>query len=77
MSPPDDPWVSAEGLWANGRDSIMHDLDHLSERVRLRVDRQHHDKWIVQSVHHAAEFICNMRLIQLELDVVPARVMRG
>ena len=60
--------VAAEGLWANGRDSIMHALHHFFERGRPRADRRHHDKWIVLSAHHAAECICNMRLIQLEPD---------
>jgi hypothetical protein len=62
----DDLLAAGEGLWANGRDSIIHALDHFSERDRPRADRRHHDKWIVMSVHHAAECICNMRLIQLE-----------
>jgi len=56
----------ATGLWMNGRDSIMHALDHFSERGRECSNRQHHDKWIVLSVHHAAECVCNMRLLQLE-----------
>lgn len=58
----------AKGLWMNGRDSIMHALDHFFERGRERSNRQHHDKWIVLSVHHAAECVCNMRLLQLEPD---------
>ena len=57
---------AAKGLWVNGRDSIMHALDHFAEREHERSDRQHHDKWIVLSVHHAAECVCNMRLLQLE-----------
>jgi hypothetical protein len=56
----------AKGLWENGRDSITHALDHFSERGRTTSNRRHHDKWIVLSVHHAAECICNMRLLQLE-----------
>ena len=68
MALSDDLLVAGEGLWANGRDSIRHALDHFSERSRPHVDRRHHDKWIVLSVHHAAECICNMRLIQLEPD---------
>jgi hypothetical protein len=44
----------------------MHALDHFSERGREVSNRQHHDKWIVLSVHHAAECVCNMRLLQLE-----------
>ena len=56
----------SDGLWANARDSIKHALDHFWERGQPRADRRHHDKWIVLSVHHAAECICNMRLISLE-----------
>ncbi len=55
-------------LWANGRDPIIHALDHFFERNRERTNRQHHDKWIVLSVHHAAECVCNMRLLELELN---------
>jgi hypothetical protein len=56
----------SDGLWMNARDSIKHALDHFWERGQRRADRSHHDKWIVLSVHHAAECICNMRLIELE-----------
>jgi hypothetical protein len=63
---PDKTPSISDGLWANARDSIKHALDHFSERDRPRADRRHHDKWIVLSVHHAAECICNMRLIDLE-----------
>jgi hypothetical protein len=56
----------AIGLWENGRDSIAHALDHFSERGRANSNLHHHDKWIVLSVHHAAECICNIRLLQLE-----------
>jgi hypothetical protein len=56
----------ADGLWANGRDSIRHALDHFSERDREGSNRPHHDKWIVLSVHHAAECVCNVRLLDLE-----------
>jgi DNA-directed RNA polymerase subunit RPC12/RpoP len=54
------------GLWENGHDSITHALYHFSEREQERSNRRHHDKWIVLSVHHAAECICNMRLLGLE-----------
>lgn len=54
------------GLWENGRDSITHALDHFSEREAERSNRRHHDKWIVLSVHHAAECVCNMRLLGLD-----------
>jgi hypothetical protein len=59
------PFV-AKGLWMNGRDSVMHALDHFSQRGRERSNGPHHDKWIMLSVHHAAECVCNMRLLQLE-----------
>lgn len=58
-----------DGLWRNARDSIRHALDHFSEQARADPndrDREHHNKWIVLSVHHAAECICNIRLLQLE-----------
>jgi hypothetical protein len=55
-----------EGLWENGRDSITHALNHFSERTDERSDRTHHDKWIVLSVHHAAECVCNMQLLGLD-----------
>jgi hypothetical protein len=56
----------SEGLWDNGRDSIAHALDHFRERDDKDSDRRHHDKQIVLSVHHAAECVCNMRLLDLE-----------
>lgn len=68
MALTDDLLAAGEGLWANGRDSIKHALDHFSERNQARANREHHDKWIVLSVHHAAECVCNMHLIQLEPD---------
>jgi hypothetical protein len=55
-----------DGLWANARDSLRHALDHFTDRDQGGADRRHHDKWIVLSVHHAAECICNLRLIELE-----------
>jgi hypothetical protein len=54
------------GLWQNGRDSITHALHHFSERRQDPSNQRHHDKWIVLSVHHAAECVCNMRLIELD-----------
>lgn len=59
------PSAVATELWVNGRDSLVHALDHFSERNREHSDRQHHDKWIAMSVHHAAECIVNMRLLTL------------
>lgn len=60
-----DPVAVAADLWLNGRDSLVHALDHFSERDNPRADREHHDKWIALSVHHAAECICTMRLLTL------------
>jgi hypothetical protein len=54
------------GLWENGRDSITHALDHFSEREAERSNRRRHDKWIVLSLHHAAECVCNMRRLGLD-----------
>lgn len=58
--------LKIKGLWENGRDSIAHALEHFSERGRSNAEHAHHDKWIVLSIHHAAECICNMRLLRLE-----------
>ncbi|MGD0187707.1 MAG: hypothetical protein ABSC25_20995 [Roseiarcus sp.] len=66
MSASIDTSLIGDGLWTNGRDSIKHALDHFSERDRERSDRHHHDKWIILSVHHAAECVCNVRLLELE-----------
>jgi hypothetical protein len=66
MTQPNQMTTISDGLWANARDSIKHALDHFTERGQSRADRRHHDKWIVLSVHHAAECICNMRLLDLE-----------
>jgi hypothetical protein len=46
------------GLWRNLRDSLAHALLHFSE-VRQVNDKFHHPKWIILSVHHAAEVFCN------------------
>ncbi len=54
------------GLWKNGRDSIIHALHHFSERGMARSDQGYHDKWIIVSIYHAVESICNMRLLQLD-----------
>jgi hypothetical protein len=56
----------ANGVLENGLDSIRHALDHFSVRNRDNDRSQHNDKWIVLSVHHAAECICNALLLQIE-----------
>lgn len=58
----------ADGLLSNGRDSIRHALDHFSERNTENRKSRHADKWIVLSVHHAAECVCNAHLLQIEPD---------
>ncbi len=60
-----DPAAVAAELWLNGRDSLVHALDHFSERDSAHAVLEHHDKWIALSVHHAAECICTMRLLTL------------
>ncbi len=65
MSAPD-PDSIAKGLLANGVDSIHHALEHFSERSGKNGKSRHDDKWIVLSVHHAAECICNALLLQVE-----------
>ena len=54
---------TADRLWANGRDSVRHALGHFSDRANTGSDRDHHSKWIVLSVHHAAECFCNAILL--------------
>ena len=53
-------------LWKNSRDSIFHALEHFSELSLKYGDERHHKKWIVLSVHHAAETFCNMLLKQFD-----------
>lgn len=55
-----------EGLFENGLDSIRHALDHFTERRITSSRIPHHDKWAVLSVHHAAECICNVLLLELK-----------
>lgn len=60
------PAQVAAYLWTNGRDSLVHALDHFRERDSDTPEAHgHHDKWIALSVHHAAECISNMRLVTL------------
>jgi len=57
---------TAVGLLENGLDYIRHAMDHFSERNCGDGKSEHHDKWIVLSVHHAAECVCNALLIKVE-----------
>jgi len=56
----------AKELWKNARDSIFHALEHFSELSLKYGDEPHHKKWIVLSVHHAAEAFCSMLLKQFD-----------
>lgn len=55
----------ADGLLENGLDSIRHAMDHFAERNRGNAESRH-DKWVVLSVHHAAECVCNALLLRIE-----------
>jgi hypothetical protein len=56
----------AKLLWVNARDSILHALEHFAELSSENASEFHHKKWIVLSVHHAAETFCNMVLKQFD-----------
>ena len=58
--------TTADGLLENGLDSIRHAMDHFSERNHEKGKSRHNDKWIVLSVHHAAECVCNALLLRVE-----------
>lgn len=55
-----------EGLLENGIDSIRHASDHFFARNHENRKSNHDDKWIVLSVHHAAECICNALLLKID-----------
>ena len=57
--------IVSEGLWNNARDAIRHGLEHIRELAFAKHDREHHLKWVILSVHQAAECFCNMLLIRL------------
>lgn len=56
----------ADGLLKNGLDSIQHALEHFSNRSQEKEQTNHDDKWIVLSVYHAAECVCNALLLRVE-----------
>ena len=58
----------AKELWKNARGSILHALEHFAELSAKGSDQDHHTKWIVLSVHHAAELVCNTLLKQFDLE---------
>jgi hypothetical protein len=60
-----EPGTNADGLWQNCRDSIAHALEHF---WAMRNDEPglHHKKWIVLSVHHAAEVFVNFLVSSID-----------
>src|SRR5262249_40646750 len=50
-------------LWENAQDSVYHALQHFSELHCTGADKLHHRKWIILSVHHAAECFANCLLV--------------
>jgi hypothetical protein len=55
------------GLWLNCRDSFQHALEHFWA-LRNEDDEFHHGKWIVLSVHRAAEVFVNFVITSLDPD---------
>ncbi len=66
------PLLDRAGLWHNAEDSIQHAFDHFSELCSSPHDKAHHTKWIILSVHHAAECYSSILL----LDEAPDRLKR-
>ena len=60
------PTTEVQALWDNAKDSIQHALDHFWSLDTEDSGSIHHRKWIVLSVHHAAEALCHMLLKQLD-----------
>ena len=59
----------AKALWKNSKDSIRHALEHFSELSQCdRSQEYHHKKWIILSVHHAAETFAYMLLKESNED---------
>lgn len=57
----------AESLWDNARDSVRHALEHFSSlSTDGEADSTHNKKWIVLSVHHAAETVAYMLLKEFD-----------
>jgi len=53
--------ADVDGLWRNCRDSLAHGLAHFSDLSSSDYGF-HNRKWIILSVHHAAEVFCNYLL---------------
>ncbi len=56
--------TEVRALWDNAKDSIQHALDHFWSLDTEDSGSVNHRKWIVLSVHHAAEALCHMLLKQ-------------
>lgn len=55
-----------QGLWVNSRDALRHAIEHVRELNENNRHAAHHLKWLVISVHQAAECLCNIFLIQFD-----------
>ncbi|MGE0085764.1 MAG: hypothetical protein AB7S75_15245 [Desulfococcaceae bacterium] len=53
-------------LWKNSKDSMEHAIEHFLELTYHKDNKWHHQKWIILSVHHAAECVVNMLLKEID-----------
>lgn len=59
--------IQAEALWTNAKDSIKHACQHIQE-MRGKIDRWHHQKWIILSAHHATNCLLCFLLLKWKPD---------
>ena len=64
------PDADVDGLWRNCRDSLAHGLLHFAE-LNSADYGFHNRKWIILSVHHAAEVFCNYLLRRADASYPP------
>lgn len=57
--------MTRTSLWKNADDSIRHACDHFSKLQEVDTDRDHHVKWALLSIHHAAECFCTVLLFEV------------
>jgi hypothetical protein len=62
--------ADVDGLWRNCRDSLAHGLLHFSD-LNSADYGFHNRKWIIVSVHHAAEVFCNYLLRRADTSYPP------
>jgi hypothetical protein len=67
----------AQAIWENAQDSILHALEHFAELSAKTGDPDHHRKWIVLSVHHAAETFYNMLLMRFDPENASLKDKKG